>query len=199
MHFSEYKSRPVKTKKLDNTGSKFIDRIATTELKKPRTANNPFGLRRSSCPARNADLMSDSLEQDAESLSSDSTEEKLDLRSRNKEVKSDSNSVSNSVTKVNEEAKSVSCSSSEEDKSDSTSKEMPEKEWNIDSPGLHPALLKSLSQTGSIQSPSILNDYKTLAMMSTNATPFSAATPTQTFTHSIKNIIPRPTSFVNQS
>ena len=131
MDFGDIKSRPVKTKKLDNAGSKFIDRIATTEFKKSRTANNPFGLRRSSCPTRNADLMSDSLAKDAESLSSDSTEEKLDLSSRNKEdkskdeVKSDSNSVSNSVTRVNEEANSGSCSSSEEDESDSTSKEMP--------------------------------------------------------------------------
>ena len=129
MEVSDYKVRPVKTKKIGNTESKFIDRIATTKLKKPLTAN-VFGLRRTSCPTRNVDLMSDSLGQDAESLSSDSEEEKLDLGSGNKEskstrkVKSDSNSVSNSVSKVNEEENSGRSSFSEEDKSDSSSQEI---------------------------------------------------------------------------
>ena len=91
--------------------------------------------------------MSDNIGQDADNLSTDSEEEQLDLASRtNKEVKSNNNSVSNSVSKVNEEENSGSTSSSDEDKSDSSSKELPEKEWNIESPGLHPALLKSLSQ-----------------------------------------------------
>ena len=143
--------------------------------------------------------MSESIERDADKLSTDSEEEQLDLGSQNEEVNSNSNDVSNGVSKVNEEESSGSTSSSDEDKSDSSSKELPEKEWNIESPGLHPALLKSLSQTGSVHTPSVLNDYKTLAMMSTNATPFSQTTPTHTFTHSVKNIIPRPTSFANQS